>query len=143
MGRIWRMCHPCEVSYRPASAAKRPPERLQIGNRQLCRPGDCVIVAMNAAGVRAATGHSQLAIECRLAGTIRVAPGAIASEGADRRPIRHRWRQLSLIQGSKVPDAVDNLAADNGEKRCRVRNLILSAGEIVPVRNHQVGELTD
>jgi hypothetical protein len=98
---------------------------------------------MDTAGVRAATGRSQLVIERRLAGTILIPPTGVASKCANGRPVRHRWRQLGLVKGRKVASALDNPAADDSEKRRRVGNFFISAGEIVPVRNNQVGELTD
>src|SRR5580704_8197683 len=100
-------------------------------------------MAMDTACIRTAAGHRKRAIERRLAGILRIGPGGIAAEGADRRPLRHRRRRSAFVEGGKCACAIDYLSANNGEVGGRVGDLILEAREIVPVRHDQIGKLTN
>src|SRR5579862_120726 len=98
---------------------------------------------MDAACTRTATSHRERAIECRLAGIFRIGPSSVTTEGADRRPLRHRRWRPAFVEAGKCACTVDHLSTNNGEVGGRVGDLILSAREIVPIRHHQIGELAD
>src|SRR5258708_11513526 len=119
------------ISHRPAAAAERAPEALQVGDGQLAGPRRRMLMAVNAARMGAAAGRGRPAQHRRLARRDRVAPGGIAAEGADRRPMRHRRRRRALVERREVARTADHLAADHGEGGGRVRALVLGPGEIV------------
>ena len=56
------------ISHRPAGAAERAPEALEVGDRQPARPGVRMVVAMDAAGVGAAAASAWPAIRAACAG---------------------------------------------------------------------------
>src|SRR3981189_2406695 len=106
---------PGSASHRPAGAAERAPERFQIADRELARPGARVIMAMDAASIRAAATHCELATSLALPGTALVTPSRVTAEAAYGRPIRHRGRQRSFVQTRKVTRAENDVPADDGE----------------------------
>ena len=99
-----------------------------------------MVVAMDVADVRAAASHGQLTIERRLASAFRIAPSGIATEGADRRPIRHRGRKA----GRKILEvaiAINRSAAQNGHDGGDVLNAIIRHRKIIVGQDRKVGEL--
>src|SRR5260370_31141276 len=100
-----------------------------------------MIVAVNAARIRADTTHRELVVKRRLSGTARVAPGRVAAESAHRRPVWHRGRRCTLVKTCKVAGAVDDLSADDRELRRRIGDLVLRPRAIVPARYGHVGRL--
>ena len=48
-----------------------------------------------------------------------------------------------MVELGEDPDAVDDLAADDGQVRRGVGNLSLRASEVVAIRHDEVGELSD
>src|SRR5438105_14660303 len=68
----------------PARAAERAPEGSQIADRQPGRPGGGVIVAVDAAMVRAAASGGKR-LPCHgLSGMVAIAPGGIAAKAPNR-----------------------------------------------------------
>src|SRR5882724_12812981 len=73
--------------------------------------------------------------------SLAVAPGGITAKATHRRPIRHgRWRRR-VVQMRKLSSTVDDPAADDGEVRCDVGDLVLGTREVVAVRNDEIREL--
>ena len=97
-----------------------------------------MVVAVNATGLAAVRaellGMCSQALHALLAG--------VAAESAHRRPIRHRWRRRD-VEAREVPRTIDDPAADNRQLGDGIGNFALGAGEIVAIRNDQVGELAD
>src|SRR5580658_8767052 len=92
------------MSHRPARAAERAPEALEVVDRNPPRPRARVIVAMDAAGAGAAAAlrgaEPQRMLRLRRLLGLRLGPGAIAAIGAHRRPVGHRrgQRQIELLE---------------------------------------------
>src|SRR6266404_7707071 len=82
----------------PTRAAERTPEGSQIADRQSGRPGGGVIVAVDAAMVRAAAGGGKRPPRHGLSGAAGFAPGGIAAEATNRRPIGHSRRRCGLVE---------------------------------------------
>src|SRR5437660_9660479 len=76
------------ISHRPTGATERAPERSQIGNRKLFRPGGRVIMAVDVARACAVTGRGQLSPKNRLPGHALICPSRVAPKAAHRRPVR-------------------------------------------------------
>src|SRR5258705_12639740 len=72
--------------------------------------------------------------------SLAVAPGGVTAKATHRRPIRHsRWRRV--IQMRELSSTVDDPAADDGEVRCDVGDLVLGTREVVALRNDEIREL--
>src|ERR1700737_5056952 len=92
MGRPASFSLLTHVSEREAAAAERAPEGSQIADRQTCRPGGRVVVAVDAAMVRASARGGKRPSRHGLSGTVADAPCAIAAKAPNRPPARHRGR---------------------------------------------------
>src|ERR1700730_9935677 len=114
--------------HRPAGAAERAPERCEVAD----------VPRVDATAGRSDSWY------CRFRGrSLAIVPGRVPAETAYRRPIRHgRWRRR-LVQMREFSGPVDDLAADDGEVRCDIRDLGLGAGEIVAVGNDEIGQLAN
>src|SRR4029077_9219440 len=96
------------------------PKRFQVGDRQLPRPCEGMVVAVDVACMRAITAHNELAPKRGLGRALGIRPCGIAAEGAHRRPVRHRRRRSGFIILSKIAGGVDDLPADDGQIGCHV-----------------------
>ncbi len=94
-----------------------------------------MVVAVDVACMRAITAHRELAMKRGLCRALGIRPCRIPTEGAHRRPVRHRWRRRGFIVLSKIASGVDNLAADDGQIGCRVGDVIFRTGEVVTIWN--------
>src|ERR1700676_1234751 len=77
----------------------------------------------------------------RFGAYLTIAPRAIASEGSDWRPVRHSRRRACRIKRREGSRAIDDFPADDGEFRCRVRDVAFGTREVVTVRNDEVREV--
>src|SRR6266404_4748571 len=102
-----------------------------------------MVVAVDAAMVGATAGGGKRPPCHGLSGGAGVAPGGIAAEATNRRPVRHGRRRCGLIESGEVAGAIDHLAADDRERSGDVGDLVLGTGKVVAVGNDQVGELAD
>src|SRR5205807_6718351 len=96
-----------------------------------------------AAGIRAIAAHGELAPTARLHGAVDIGPSRVAAEPAHRRPVRHRRRRRTLVVSSKLAGAVDHLAADHGEVRCSVGDLVVWAGKVITIGDDEIRRLAD
>src|SRR5689334_18306406 len=109
----------------PTRAAERAPKGPQIADRQTCRSGGRMIVAMDAAMVYAAAGRGKRLPHRSLSGNVAVAPSGVAAEAPNRRPVGHgRW-WCRLVESGEIASAVDHLAADNSQVGGNFGDLIL------------------
>ena len=83
-----------------------------------------MIVAMDAAMIRAAAGGGKRPPGRCLCRTGAVAPGGIPAKPPDGRPIGHRGRWPGFVEGGKVPGAIHHVATDD----CQVSR---DAGDLV------------
>ena len=82
-----------DTSHRPAGAAERAPEALEIRNRNPAEPRAGMIMPVyRARRVRSRT-HCIARAAAAFSVLSRISPIAIAAEIADGRPIRHRGRR--------------------------------------------------
>src|SRR5262249_27020134 len=119
------------------------PKKSQIADWQPGRPGGDVIVAVDAAMVRATAGGSERPSYHGLSGATGVAPGGVAAEAPNRRPVGHGGRRCGLGEGREVTGSINHLAADDRQRSINVGDLILGTRKIVPVGDDQIGELAD
>src|SRR6185369_5388057 len=117
-------------------------EASEVGNWQTTRPCRGVIVSMHATGVGAAAHLRSLHGETAFLRLV-VGPGGIATEAPDRRPVRHCGRWGNCLQLRKVSGAEDDLASYHRQHGGRVGYFSFAAGEVVAIRNDEIGELTN
>jgi hypothetical protein len=126
------------LSEREAGAAERAPEALEIVDRRSTAPGAAVAVPVDTAGAGAAARLIEL-LAVHLPATL-VAPGGVTAEPARRRPFRHR-RRRRRVEAREDAGRVNDFAADDRQLGNGIGNVALRAGEIIAIRNDQVGEL--
>ena len=99
-----------------------------------------MIMAMYVACIRAAAAHRELCAKRGLTGALRIAPGL---KTANVRTGDHSGIAAgTAVSSSFETSPIDHLASDQGQIGCDVRDLALRAGEIIPIGDDEVGELT-
>jgi predicted amidohydrolase YtcJ len=89
---------------------------------------------LDAAMVCAAAGGSYRPPYRGLSGAAGFAPGGVAAEAPNRRPVRHGRRRCRLVKSGKIAGAINHVAADDRQRGRDIGDLILGARKIVAVR---------
>src|SRR4051812_26973024 len=111
------------MSHRPARAAKSTPEGAVVGRH--ARP-PCMCMSVHAAGGAASAGAREGVLALLVGGRTLL----IATESADRGPVRHRGRQWRR-QVLEVGVTVDRLAADDRQHRRNILDRLAGDRKIV------------
>src|SRR6266404_4932008 len=130
------------ISHCPAGAAERTPKALEFRNGSPAGPRAGMIMPVDRAR-RAAAARIHRPRRKALSVLVRVGPIAIAAEGADWRPIRHRGRGRAAVERLEVSGAIDDAPAHDGQVAGNVGDLAFGAAEEIPIWHHQIGKLTD